>query len=456
MEEPFITYDVYYKICKKFSITDKNEQETLLNYLNALGIVLHFEVLKAFNTQVLNPLWLTQAVYRVINSSIISGNKGVFAEKELFAILNDEKYKEIENAEDNNLFEKLIKWFARNKTNKRSRIIDYKNKSTLPFIAKVMQQFELSYSLDENRYIIPDLLPVEPSHPINYKEYDLHIAVDFYFLPPALMPRFMVQTHQHIKDAIRWRTGVMLNAESNYDATGVVSIDKDSKRLHIYVKGNQKRELLTYTRSVLKGLYNSYEGLKEPGRVVEKLFLPERPDIEVKLSEIEGLEEMGEKEYSNGIAQKKFNISSLLGGIQNPDYVINKDEKALKVFISYSRSKSKFREELVTMIHPLVNFKNNFLEAWHDEEILPGEDWKKEIDKALMKSDLVICLISAEYLKSEWCMYELQRANELNKIIYAILINHCGWEDHKTLKAQRPKNWMEIYQEINKLVTKNK
>jgi internalin A len=471
MEQPYITYSSYYKICDDLAVKDPQQQQTLLDYLNSLGIILHFEQLKQYNTQVLNPLWLTQAVYRIVNSPIVAKQQGAFNEGQLCDILNDEHFINAAPTieEDNDLLTKIKRWFGLEAKTKQPKAILYDGNIRLSFIAKVMQQFELSYCFDEKagKYIIPDLLPMEPSVKINYGEYTLRFSTDFYFLPPALLPRFMVQTHLHIQDSIRWRNGVMLNAEGVFDAVAIVRVDKENKRLDIYVKGPEERELLAYIRSVLQGLYDGYEGLKEPGRIKEWLFLPDS-DVEVEMAEIEGLSKRNKEEYSSGKTNKDYKVAELKASVENPAYPLEKEAQPVRIFISYSRTKKKFREELVTKLHLLTKSKDNFIELWVDEEMNPGVEWEKEIDDALHNCDIVICLLSDEYLASKVCMYEATKAKENGKIIYPILVNTCAWRDtffsqingyfstpiEQVTKSKRPENWQQVYSGVVKLIKK--
>jgi internalin A len=474
MPEPHITYQQYYDFCNQYKVFDKSQQDTLLGYLNSLGIVLHFEQLRQYDTQVLNPLWLTQAVYRIINSPKVAQQGGVFDENALYEILNDSFYDQEPIAHDESLVQKLMRWFGQSKPKNPKLSIKYEDQSTLPFIAKVMQQFELSYNLpNSTHYIIPDLLPIEPPTVISYTEYPLHFATEFYFLPPALLPRFIVQANFNVVESAKWRTGVVINAEGVFEAEAVVRIDKENKTLHIHAKGTQKRELLAYIRSVLHGLYDSYEGLRQEGRIKELLFLPDRPDVGISYQEIEGLEAMGEEYFSSGVTRKKYKIKDLFGEIENPDYTLEySKEKPVKIFISYSHKKKKFRNELVTKLHTLIGLKENYLETWHDGLLEPANDWAKDIDEAIDKAHIVVCLLSDEYFASTYCMYEFQRARESkdSKRIYPILINECPWKDTLFSQIQgyvgtaiepkpavkRPAHWQNVYEDIKAMVNKVK
>ena len=51
------------------------------------------------------------------------------------------------------------------------------------------------------------------------------------------------------------------------------------------------------------------------------------------------------------------------------------------------------------------------IHVWHDRRIEPGADWKKEIDKNLEEADIVLLLISADFMASQYCTgIEMKRA----------------------------------------------
>lgn len=84
MGKPYIDYDEYTRVCEEAGIEKENSKDTLVKYLHDLGVVVRFEDFELSNTHVLEPRWLTEAVYRIINSDILAKNKGVL-------ILNDLK-----------------------------------------------------------------------------------------------------------------------------------------------------------------------------------------------------------------------------------------------------------------------------------------------------------------------------------------------------------------------------
>jgi hypothetical protein len=56
--------------------------------LNEVKVILHFEELALENTYVLEPKWITSAVYKIINAPQLAASKGILSFKDLEAILH--------------------------------------------------------------------------------------------------------------------------------------------------------------------------------------------------------------------------------------------------------------------------------------------------------------------------------------------------------------------------------
>ncbi|MEL6866538.1 MAG: COR domain-containing protein, partial [Bacteroidota bacterium] len=150
MTEDYINYATYQAICDKNHVQPA-AQKVLLDLLNDLGVVLNYEKLRWYNTQVLNPLWLTNAVYRIINSPILVKSNGRFNINDLDSIINDARYQK-ENPEH---WTNIFKFWKPEE--KLQRFPEEK----FLFIVAMMKEFELVYQIDEFHYIIPGLLNEE-------------------------------------------------------------------------------------------------------------------------------------------------------------------------------------------------------------------------------------------------------------------------------------------------------
>jgi hypothetical protein len=71
-----------------------------------------------------------------------------------------------------------------------------------------------------------------------------------------------------------------------------------------------------------------------------------------------------------------------------------------EVFISYAHADSKWLDKLLTFLKPDV--QQDAIRLWSDRQIIPGEQWKEEITKALSRSKAAILLVSPEFLASDF------------------------------------------------------
>src|SRR5262249_20083663 len=87
------------------------------------------------------------------------------------------------------------------------------------------------------------------------------------------------------------------------------------------------------------------------------------------------------------------------------------DADKLRVFVSYARiDASDFAEYLV------VALKHAGFSAYLDQhDIARGEDWEARLDALISSSDTVIFVITPASVKSERCLWEVQKALERGK-----------------------------------------
>jgi len=108
----------------------------------------------------------------------------------------------------------------------------------------------------------------------------------------------------------------------------------------------------------------------------------------------------------------------------------------LKTFIIYARADAAFKDELLTHLHGFV--ENALIEKWVDSDLLPGEEWEKRIERELDAAHLVLMLVSADALKSEFIRKKelktaLEKKHAGNARVVPILVRDCLWELHADL-----------------------
>lgn len=121
-----------------------------------------------------------------------------------------------------------------------------------------------------------------------------------------------------------------------------------------------------------------------------------------------------------------------------------------KVFISYSHNENdkKVLSELLPHLGRIEKFDGKLI---YDEQIKTGDDWDQWIKNELTEYKIIIMLVSASFLDSEYITKievdtALKRQQSDGTVIFPIIISDCNWEIEDWLfKAQHlPKNGKTI------------
>jgi hypothetical protein len=102
----------------------------------------------------------------------------------------------------------------------------------------------------------------------------------------------------------------------------------------------------------------------------------------------------------------------------------------LEVFFSYSHRDEDLRNELEK--HLAVLKRRGIISAWHDRRIAPGTDWASAIDERLESAHVILLLVSADFVNSDYCYgVELHRAMERHATgdarVIPILLRAVEW-----------------------------
>lgn len=84
----------------------------------------------------------------------------------------------------------------------------------------------------------------------------------------------------------------------------------------------------------------------------------------------------------------------------------------LTLFYSYAHEDETLRDELGK--HLKLMERQGILRSYSDRQILPGSDWRGEIDANLQNADIVLLLISPDFLASDYC-YDTEMAVALRR-----------------------------------------
>ena len=101
------------------------------------------------------------------------------------------------------------------------------------------------------------------------------------------------------------------------------------------------------------------------------------------------------------------------------------------VFYSYAHEDEALRDELDKHLRLLQN--RGIITTWYDRQVPSGAVRSEEINRYLSTATLILLLISSDYLASERCNLEMQRAIELQKAgsarVIPVLLRSVDWHE---------------------------
>jgi hypothetical protein len=118
------------------------------------------------------------------------------------------------------------------------------------------------------------------------------------------------------------------------------------------------------------------------------------------------------------------------------------------LFYSYAREDGPLRDELHNHLSSL--HRQGLITSWHDRQILAGADWTQDIDRHLESASIILLLISADFLASDYNYgIEMQRALERHRAgsarVIPILLRPCDWEQAPFADLQYlPRNGLPV------------
>jgi replicative DNA helicase len=111
----------------------------------------------------------------------------------------------------------------------------------------------------------------------------------------------------------------------------------------------------------------------------------------------------------------------------------------VKVFFSYSHADESYRKALET--HLSILKRRQLISEWHDRRIIAGKEWASEINSNIDQSELILLLISPDFIASDYCYgIEMERAMERHEsgksAVVPIIIRPTDWVDAPFSKLQ--------------------
>jgi internalin A len=412
MRENYLSFERYRQLCEELGERESDAQEHLAANLHKLGIALNYkDDPRLRDTHVLNPHWITSGIYKVLNAERLEQQKGVLRLADLAGVLDT---------------------------------ADYPPSKHL-FLLDLMKKFELCFEFPddvEHRYLVPELLDKQEPDLRGDFEAQQCLNFDYFYniVPEGLVPRFIVRTHILSPPDLRWRAGVVLEFEGN---RALVKADARDRKVTISIMGPVagRRRLLAVIRSDFEAIHRDIKKLQ----VAEMVPVRGHPEVAIPYTELNVMEQSGLAKLPKVIGNVlvELDVREMLNGVdldgtrRRAD--ISEHGGTVRVFVAYSHKDETLRAELDTHLKLLQ--RQGLISVWTDHKITAGEEWKGMIDENLESAGIILLLVSADFVASDYSYdVEMKRALERHEArtsrVIPIILRDVDWQSAPFGKLQ--------------------
>ena len=409
--ENYLRPETYAEICEEHGENDPEKQKQLSRFLHVLGIALNYaEDARLRHAHVLNPRWVTNGIYKILNAKTIQKNHGDLRLEDAGKILPRKDYPE----------------------------------DMQKYLCELMRRFELWFSFpdDAEHYLIPQLL--EKQTPEAAGDFDRSATLEFEYtypvmMPEGLLPRFIVRTHSLSVGQPRWRSGVILRMRDNQ---ALVYGHLSERRVRISVSGPEagRERLLSVIRRDFEHVHKEIPGLQVTERLV-----PQVANIAIAHEELLALEAAGEKEvvrYVDGQVVRA-SVTKMLNRVDPKGFRHEPPERAAgkrlpELFYSYAHEDERHLNQLQKHLNVLVT--DRLMPHWYDRDIPPGDEWDRKIDERIRSADIILLIVSPSFLASKYIREKelkiaLKRRESGEARVIPVILEECLWKKRAVFKG---------------------
>lgn len=400
-EEKYLSFEQYQAICAEHGEKDEQAQENLAAHLHDLGIALNYkEDPRLRDTHVLSPHWVTTGIYKILNAQDLANKEGELGIADLGQVLDKKEYPLHLHA----------------------------------FLIDLMRKFDLCFAFQDHQdhYLVPELLGKEA--PPDIDDFDPESCLNFEYHYPihqeGLIPRFIVRTHVLSRNTPRWRSGVILEFEGS---RALIRADAEERKVVIRLQGTKDsmQRLLAVIRADFEHIHRSFKFKAEA-----MVPVPGHPKHFERYEDLQVRADRGKYGFDRVIDGDfvDLDVREMLRLVDLKPRVTSRretrDPSGVRLFYSYAHKDEALRDELDT--HLKILERMEVISTWHDRLIKAGDQWAGKIDENLERADIILLLVSADFIASDYCWEnEMKRALERQEQgtarVIPIVLRNVDW-----------------------------
>ncbi len=317
-------------------------------------------------------------------------------------------------------------------------------------ISRFISELEIKVALQRSLGMLTQ------SPPITYKwtgNNSLPLVYKYDFMPRGIITRLIVRLHKHIytfnEEQMVWQTGVKIDGQSfGYKNTFAELIESwDSKKLLVKVHGSDSKSLiskLSHQIDELNDEYFSRQSIDESESIKCIKIIPCNCNFCLKTESKHFYEydllifaqNKKVRDIQSPLSLENVNVLNLIESIFGK---VPPKKNPYKLFISYSRADSKWKNELIKNLAALKN--QELITTWHDKEIESGL-WEPQIKDAMNNANIFLLVITQNFIASDYIT-----SNEITEayrkylakdaLIFPIIFDSCDWKIQPISKSEK-------------------
>lgn len=109
---------------------------------------------------------------------------------------------------------------------------------------------------------------------------------------------------------------------------------------------------------------------------------------------------------------------------------------AISIFVSYAHSDFRMQRRLLEALAPLRSHPSFTISEWFDGLITGGTEWEQEIKTQLQQADIILLLISPDFIESQYCYekeleWALERHRDNEVLVIPVLLRPVAFRGRK-------------------------
>ena len=315
-----------------------------------------------------------------------------------------------------------------------------------------MQTCKITFKRKENfgqtKFYIPQLLPKLNEKPFLKKWINkinlLYCRIHFAYLNQSLIDRFIVELQDFsTQTSTIWSNGIEI---STLDGEALITVNS--------YKGNKNKFYLSIMTSGKKRDASLLHKIINKLNQIEIIWNRFDFDVEYSLDGknfikddkintiYENIEQINNASKATVMDGKAFKIEDYSIFIDHEKSTLNltkldmpkKNSSPLKVFVSYSKRDTPIAEELDFYLKQFTNDKEVIV--WRDSQLKCGIEWDPEIKKQLQEADIIVLLISLNFLSTQYIMdveitKAMNRHDKGEAKVMPLIISKSNWGSQK-------------------------